>query len=158
LSWLGLRDSAHGHLAVIQAAVLNVLPDHEAVVVRYVVVVSVLLTRVAYADGRFVRDELDHLRALLRRIERLPAEGIETVCQKLHELVPRLTEEEMTLCYTELRAITDAKERRQVMRLLAGLARVDGTIAPAEQRELEAIAGELGLAGDLAAVLAGPAA
>jgi uncharacterized tellurite resistance protein B-like protein len=147
LAWLGLRESADSNLVKIQTAVRDVLPkDREAVVVRYIVVVCILLTRVACADGRVDRSELDHLRALLRRVDRLPAAGIDAVCRILHQRVPALTREELKLCYCELRALCDAKERRQVMRLLADLARVDGTIGEAELRELDAIAGQLGLA------------
>jgi DnaJ like chaperone protein len=147
LAWLGLRESADSSLVKIQAAVRDVLPkDREAVVVRYIVVVCVLLTRVAYADGRVDRSELDHLRALLRRVDRLPSAGIDAVCRILHQRVPALTRDELKLCYCELRALCDAKERRQVMLLLADLARVDGTIGEAELCELDAIAHELGLA------------
>jgi DnaJ like chaperone protein len=146
LAWLGLREGADGNLLKIQAAVRDVLPeDREAVVVRYIVVVCILLTRVAYADGRVDGCELDHLRGLLRRVDRLPPEGIEAVCHTLHQLVPALSQDALKLCYCELRALCDAKERRQVMRLLAELARVDGTIGDAERQELECIAGQLGL-------------
>jgi uncharacterized tellurite resistance protein B-like protein len=146
LAWLGFREAADGNLLKIQAAVRDALPeDRESVVVRYIVVVCVLLTRVAYSDGRVDGSELDHLRELLRRVDRLPAEGIETVCRTLHERVPALSREELTLCYRELRALCDGKERRQVMKLLAELAEVDGTVGAAELQELGRIAAELGL-------------
>ena len=145
LAWLGLKDADDSHLSQIQEAVRAVLPDDEGVVIRYIVIVAVLLTRVAYADGRLHRAEHDHLRGLLSRIERLPQDGIECLCETLSEHVPQLTPAELKSCYRELKSLCDAKERRRVMRLLARLATVDGVVAEAERAELLAIGTALGI-------------
>ncbi len=145
LSWLGLKKgrNKHPNLATIHNRVRVLLPDDEPVVVRYIVIVAVLLTRVAQSDGQVLKSELDHLRVLFRDIDRMPAEGIDALCQTLNKHVPKLTEAELALCYQELKSLCDAKERLQVMRLLAGQATSDGAVAPSEHSELMAIAAEL---------------
>lgn len=148
LAWLGLREPEESHLAAIQRAVRDVLPDDEAVVIRYIVIVAILLTKVAYADGRLERSELDHLKALFRHIDRLLPEGIEQVCEALDDRVPELSGAELKLCYRELKSFCDGRERRQVVRMLAELARVDGKIGPSERVEIRTIGEELGLAED----------
>ena len=54
LAWLGLKSKkdAQQGLSAIQSEVRSLLPDDEPVVVRYIVIVAVLLTRIAFADGR----------------------------------------------------------------------------------------------------------
>lgn len=146
LAWLGLRKSkAHPNLAAIQDAVRAVLPDEEPVVIRYIVVVTVMLTRVAHSDGRLARSERDRLAALFRHIDRFPAEAVDQLCDTLNEQVPLLEIDELDVCYRELRSLCDADERQQVLRLLASLASADGKIAPSEHGELCAIAKELGV-------------
>lgn len=145
LAWLGLREPEESHLAAVQRAVRELLPDDEAVVIRYIVIVAILLTRVAYADGSVVRSELDHLRGLFRHIDRLPPEGIERVCDSLYERVPQLERSDLDLCMKELRSLCNRDERRQVIRLLADLARADGQIAAPERGALLSIGGDLNL-------------
>jgi DnaJ like chaperone protein len=145
LSWLGLRNPLGANLAAIQEALRTALPDDEPVIVRYVVVVCILLTRVAAADGRVAACEIEHLRSLLRGLERLPTDSVERVCRVLRERVPVLDREELESCFAELRSLCDAAERRKVMGLLAELARADGTVSVGETRELAAIADALGV-------------
>lgn len=145
LAWLGLRDSPGTNLGAIHAVLREALPEDEPVVVRYVVVVCVLLTRVAAADGRVATCEFEHLRSLLRGLERLPPQAIEQVCTVLRERVPALERDELEACFAELRSLCDGAERRKVMTLLTDLARADGTVSPGEIRELETIAGALGV-------------
>jgi DnaJ like chaperone protein len=64
-----------------------------------------------------------------------------------------VTEEELALCYRELKSLCDGKERTQVMRLLMQLAEVDGDPSTLENAELERIANELGVS--MADVVAG---
>jgi DnaJ like chaperone protein len=146
LTWLGLkRDESRPHLDAIHKRVRDLLPDDEPVVVRYIVIVAVLLTRVARADGRVQECERDRLRALFRHVERMPTEGIDALCDALNRHVPELDESEIELCFRELKTLCDGAERMQVMRLLAGLASVDGGILASEHGELAAIAGRLGI-------------
>jgi DnaJ like chaperone protein len=145
LAWLGLRDPEESHLAAVQRSVREVLPDDEAVVIRYIVIVAILLTRVAYADGSVVRSELDHLRALFRHVDRLPPDGIEQVCDTLYDRVPRLERADVDRCVRELRSLCNRDERRQVMRLLADLARADGQIAAPERGALLGIGTDLNI-------------
>jgi DnaJ like chaperone protein len=155
LAWLGLRKpkTPHGRLAAIQSAVRALLPDDEAVLVRYIVIVSALLTRVAHADGVFLQCELDHLRALFRHVDQLPAEGIDELCGILNEQVPKLDDEELTICYRELRTLCNADERMQIMRLLAEQATADGQIAPSEHTTLMEVAEALGISADAIATI-----
>ncbi len=144
LAWLGLRKRGqHPNLSQIQDKVRELLPEDEPVVVRYIVIVAVLLTRIAHADGRFLKCELDHLRALFQHIDRMPDGGIDVLCDVLNERAPSLPSAELELCFRELKALCDATERRQVMRLLASQAKADGHIATSEHKVLRAIAAEL---------------
>ncbi len=142
LAWLGFSKSRTGtaHLSAIHARVKALLPDDESVVHRYIVTVSILLTRIAQADGQVRPCEFDRLGALFRHLDRMPAEGAESLCKVLNDVVPELTPSELDLCYRELKALCNADERLQVMRLLAIQATADGNIATSEHRELVSIA------------------
>jgi DnaJ like chaperone protein len=148
LSWLGLRKSRNAttHLSIIHELMRELLPEDESVVVRYIVVVAILLTRVAHADGRVVEAELARLRALFEHIDRMPPEGIDRLCDVLDEHAPKLSGSEMTLCFGELKALCDGAERRQVLRLLASQASADGEIHDEEHRALVEVGSELGIA------------
>ncbi len=150
LAWLGLRSrkETHPNLNALHEIVAQLLPDDEPVVLRYIVVVSVLLTRVAHADGVLLQCELDRLRQLFEHIDRMPVAEIDHLCEMLNERVPKLTEPEHELCFTELKSLLDADERLQVMRLLASQATADGGIAPAEHGTLADIARQLGVPTD----------
>src|SRR5277367_4893772 len=129
------------------------LPDDESVLIRYIAIVVVLIARVAWADGRFSTQEEESLRELLAHVDRLSPSGVEAVCQALKGKLPQVSEEELALCYRELKALCDGRERVEVLRLLAKLAAVDGETSTAEHAELEAIAAELGISlVDLASV------
>jgi uncharacterized tellurite resistance protein B-like protein len=147
LAWLGLRKraDAHARLSAIQRAVRTLLPNDEPVLVRYLVIVSALLTRVAHADGVFLQCELDHLRALFHNVDQLPADGIDSLCNTLNQQVPKLEEAELTACYRELRSLCNADERMQLMQLLAAQATADGDIAASEHTTLMEIAEALGI-------------
>lgn len=147
LAWLGLRKSRNAtpNLSVIHEVVRDLLPEDEAVVTRYIVVVAILLTRVAYADGRVVDAELARLRALFQHIDRMPPNGIDAFWETLRDRVPKLSNAELALCFSELKALCDATERRQVLRLLASQASADGKIHPEEHVALVEIATELGI-------------
>lgn len=141
-AWLGLSKSRPGtaHLSAIHARVKALLPEDESVVHRYIVTVSVLLTRIAQSDGQVRPCEFDRLGVLFRHVDRMPEDGVASFCRTLNEIVPQLTPSELDLCYRELKSLCDAEERLQVMRLLASQATVDGTVAPTEHTELVAIA------------------
>jgi DnaJ like chaperone protein len=143
LAWLGLKNKAHDHLSAIQNEVRSLLPDDEPVVVRYIVIVAVLLTRVALADGRVDQTELDRMHALFRHVDRMPPSEIDGLWQVLTEHVPKLSDQDCLLCYRELKALCNAEERLHVMRLLASQATADGNIDPSEHGELMAIAFQL---------------
>ncbi|MBI4701280.1 MAG: TerB family tellurite resistance protein [Deltaproteobacteria bacterium] len=147
LAWLGLKSKseAHPNVSAVFETVTAALPQHEAPVIRYVVVVAILLTRVAFADGRFAPREHLHLRRQLRRIGALPDEAVEDLCDVLCARVPELSAAELELLFRELKSLCDAKERLQVLRLLAAQAASDGELAPAEHGELVAVATELGV-------------
>ena len=61
LAWLGLRKAKGGQtsLSAVHHAVRELLPDDEPVVIRYIVVVAVLLTRIAHTDGQPVPSEIE---------------------------------------------------------------------------------------------------
>jgi uncharacterized tellurite resistance protein B-like protein len=142
LAWLGLSKGRPGttHLSAIHAKVKALLPEDESVVHRYIVTVAVLLTRVAQSDGQVRPCEFDRLGVLFRHIDRMPSEGVESLCNTLNATVPQLTASELDLCYRELKSLCDADERLQVMRLLASQATVDGIVAPMVHSELMSIA------------------
>lgn len=142
LALLGFRSKgeSHVHLSALHERVRELLPDDEPVVVRYIVVVAVLLTKVAHSDGRFLECELDHLRVLFRHIDRMPPDGIEVLCTTLNEHVPQLSEAELELCFREIKSLCNAEERRQIMRLLASQATSDGHIVAPEHGTLLRIA------------------
>lgn len=148
LAWLGLRDPDDSNLAAIQRAVREVLPEDEAVVIRYIVIVAILLSKVAYSDGTIAHSERDHLRGLFQHIDRLPPDGIEHVCDTLYQRVPQLTQNELTLCFRELKSLCDGRERQRIVRLLGDLARVDGHIHERELGEIADISTHLGVPED----------
>lgn len=145
LGWLGWTKGSSGSegLRAIQSRVKLLLPDDESVVHRYIVIVSVLLTRVAQCDGEVRRCEIEHLGVLFRHVDRMPAEGIDGLCGMLTEFVPRLSEHEVAICFRELKSLCNASERLEVMRLLAGQAAIDGILPPRVHEELVSIANGL---------------
>ncbi len=75
------------------------------------------------------------------------------MCAALKGKLPQVSDDELALCYRELKALCDGGERVEILRLLAKLAVVDGGRSTAEHAELEAIAAELGISlADLAHV------
>ncbi len=147
LIWLGLRKapSETPNLSAIHEVLRTLLPEDEPVVIRYIVVVAVLLARVVHADGRLVPVELHQLRALFRHIDRMPPDGIDALCDVVTERVPQLDPSELEACFSELRALCNAGERREVLRVLATQAMADGQIHTEEHELLLVIARALGL-------------
>lgn len=146
LSWLGLqRESSFPNLEALLLELRRALPDDEAVVLRYIAIVVVLLGKVACADGRFSQKEEELLRALLAHVEGLGPGAIEAVCNALQGKLPSIQEQELDRCYRELKAVCDADERARVVRLLVQLAAADGAPTAAERAEIEHIAEELGV-------------
>lgn len=146
LSWLGFKqEDAYPNLDALLRELRRALPDDESVVLRYIAIVIALLGKVACADGRFTAQEDERLRSLLSHIERLNPASVDAVCDALQGKIPEMSEEELSLCYRELKALCDGRERKEVMRLLVGIAASDGAPSAAEKAELEAIAEELGV-------------
>jgi uncharacterized tellurite resistance protein B-like protein len=146
LAWLGLKQGdEYPNLDALIKELRRALPEDESVLIRYIAIVVVLLARVAFADGRLSDKEEQSLRELLAHVDRLSPSGVEAVCQALKGKLPRVSDDELSLCYRELRALCDHRERVEVLRLLARLAVVDGETSTAEHAELEAIAAELGI-------------
>jgi DnaJ like chaperone protein len=155
LSWLGLRKprAANANLAAIHERVQGLLPDDEPAVLRYIVVVAALATRIIHADGRVLQIELERLRTLFQHVDRMPEEGIDELCDLLNERAPKLTPVELELCFKELRALCNSEERRGVLRLLALQASADGEIHPNEHAVLVEIAAALGVEASEVAIL-----
>jgi uncharacterized tellurite resistance protein B-like protein len=146
LAWLGLKQGdAYPNLDALLRELRKALPEDESVVLRYIAIVIALLGKVACADGRFTAKEEETLRSMLSHIERLSPASVEAVCGALQGKIPELSDEELSLCYRELKALCDGRERREVMRLLIGLAAVDGELKATEREQLEQIAEELGV-------------
>jgi uncharacterized tellurite resistance protein B-like protein len=154
LSWLGLkRGDEYPNLDSLLKELRKALPEDESVLIRYIAIVVVLIARVAWADGRLSSQEEQSLRDLLAHVDRLSPSGVEAVCRALKGKLPQVSDEELSLCYRELKALCDGRERVEILRLLAKLAVVDGETSTAEHAELEAIAAELGISiADLANV------
>lgn len=146
LGWLGLRrDGSFGNLEAVMRELRKALPDDEACVLRYIAIVTVLLGKVAHADGEFSEAEEKRLRALLEQDGRLSGASVEAICGLLRGKVPSLSRDELDACYRELRGLCDGSERAQVMRLLNELAALDGTPSTRELNELADIARALGV-------------
>lgn len=146
LSWLGLkRGDRYPNLDALMRDLRAALPHDESVLLRYIGTVLVLLGKVAMADGRVTPKEEETLRALLSHVEGLAPAGVDAVCDALQGKIPAFSESEMELVYSELRAICDGSERRQIMRLLVRIAAADGRLSDAEREELLRIADELGV-------------
>jgi uncharacterized tellurite resistance protein B-like protein len=154
LSWLGLKHGdAHPNVDALLAELRRALPHDESVVLRYIAAVVVLLGKVASADGRFAEDEEQTLRELLANIDGLTPEAIEAVTRALRGKIPEISDNELTVCVRELKALCDGKERLEVCRVLAKVAIADGRLSPAERAELHHVADELGVPeSELAAV------
>jgi DnaJ like chaperone protein len=146
LAWLGLqRESSFPNLEALLRELRVALPDDEAVVLRYIAIVIVLLGKVACVDGRFSDKEEALLRALLTHVEGLDPSGIDAVCSALQGKLPSMSEQELDRAYRELKALCDADERARVVRLLVQLAAADGAPTEAERAEIRNIAEELGV-------------
>lgn len=146
LAWLGLQqESTFPNLEALLRELRRALPDDEAVVLRYIAIVVVLLGKVAFADGRFSQKEDELLRALLAHVEGLGPAGIEAVCSALEGKLPSMQEAELERCFRELKALCDADERARVVRLLVNLAAADGAPTDAERAEIQHISDELGV-------------
>ncbi|MFO0755735.1 MAG: TerB family tellurite resistance protein [Byssovorax sp.] len=146
LAWLGLqRGDEYPNLDRLMKEVRRALPDDEAVVIRYIAIVVVLLGKVAWADGRFSEKEESNLRALLAHVDRITPSGVDAVCAMLRGTPPRMSEAETELCFRELKALCDGRERMEVLRLLIHLAVADGAVSDSERNELKSIADELGV-------------
>jgi DnaJ like chaperone protein len=146
LAWLGLQqESSFPNLEALLRELRRALPNDEAVVLRYIAIVIVLLGKVACADGRFSQKEEELLRALLAHVEGLGPSGIDAVCNALEGKLPSIQEQELDRCYRELKALCDADERARVVRLLIQLAAADGAPTAAERAEIQIIAEELGV-------------
>ena len=144
LSWLK-RGDGYPNLDALMRDLRKALPDDESILLRYIGTVVVLLGKVAWADGGVTPKEEESLRALLAHIQGLAPSGVDAVCNVLHGKIPSFSDSEMELVYSEMRAICDGNERKQIMHLLLSVAAVDGRLAPAEHRELAIIAEELGV-------------
>jgi len=157
LAWLGLqRGNDYPNLNALVGELRRALPNDESVVIRYIAVVIALLARVARVDGRFTDKEEAKLRVLLAHVDRLAPSGVESVCEALRGELPSISGEEIELCYRELKAICDGKERLEVMRVLTSLATADGELSPEEEAELRTIATEIGIpAAEVEAVVMG---
>lgn len=146
LSWIGLkRGDRYPNLDALMRDLRAALPHDESVLLRYIGTVLVLLGKVALADGRVTPKEEETLRALLSHVEGLAPSGVDAVCGALQGKIPAFSENEMDLVYSELRAICDGNERRQIMRLLVRIAAADGRLSDPEREELLRIADELGV-------------
>jgi uncharacterized tellurite resistance protein B-like protein len=146
LSWLGIRQGdAYPNLDALLKELRRALPDHESVVLRYIAIVVILVSKVAWADGRFTGEEEEALRALLAHIDKLSPSGVDAVCSAVRGRASEISEDELALCYRELKALCDGRERMEVMRLLTELAASDGEATEVEQAALQSIAEELGV-------------
>ncbi len=144
LAWLK-RGDGYPNLDALMRDLRKALPDDESVLLRYIGTVVVLLGKVAWADGGVTPKEEESLRVLLAHIDGLAPSGVDAVCRVLHGKIPAFSNGEMDLVYSELRAICDGNERKQIMSLLLSVAAVDGRLSDLERRELERIAEELGV-------------
>jgi DnaJ like chaperone protein len=146
LSWLGLRQGEdYPNLDLLAKELRRALPDDESVVIRYIAIVIVLLARVAWADGGLSQQEEEILRELLTRVERLTPTGVDAVCAALKGSLPVVTNDELEVCFRELKSLCDGRQRLEILRLLTQVAAADGAPSRAEQGELAAIAEELGV-------------
>jgi uncharacterized tellurite resistance protein B-like protein len=146
LSWLGIRQGdAYPNLDALLKELRRALPDHESVVLRYIAIVVILVSKVAWVDGHFTAEEEEALRSLLAHIDKLSPSGIDAVCSAVRGKASEISDEELALCYRELKALCDGRERMEVMRLLTDLAVSDGEATDVEQAALQSIAEELGV-------------
>ena len=146
LAWLGLqRGTDYPNLNALLAELRRALPNDESVVIRYLAIVIALLGRVAVVDGRFTDKEEKTLRSLLAHVDRLAPSGVDSVCDALRGEFPSLTGDEVDLCYREIKALCDGKERIDVLRVLTRLATADGDLSPEEDAELRTIATQIGI-------------
>lgn len=158
LAWLGFKQGdEYPNLDALLRELRKALPDDESVVLRYIAIVIVLLGKVACVDGRFTAKEAETLKSLLAHIDRLTPASAEAVCNALQGKIPELSDDELSLCYRELKALCDGRERREVMRLLVALAASDGEPSAEEREQLEQIAEELGVSlSDVEALASSP--
>lgn len=146
LSWLGLkRGDEYPNLDALRRELRRALPAEEAVVLRYVSAVVVLLGKVACSDGRPTAEEEQTVRRLLSHVDRLAPSAIDAVCTSLLGAAPSVTDDELSVCFRDLRALCDRSERLVVLRLLASLAAADGALTPAERADLGTIAEGMGV-------------
>jgi DnaJ like chaperone protein len=146
LNWLGLRsDDSFPNVESLTRELRRAMPDSESCVLRYIAIVVVLLGRVAWADGGFSEPEEARLRELLKHIDGLAPSGVDAVCKAVRGRMSDITEDELDVCYRELKALCDGNQRVEVLRLLRDLAAVDGRPSAPERAAIADIAVHLGV-------------
>ena len=123
------------------AETLEQMPPDQA---RYIAAFAYILARVAQADLTIDAQEVAAMREILRGLGRLSEEEAAVVCEIACDQSTRLGGSQNYLVTREFRAITDAKQRAQLVECLFAVAAADGEISTTESQEVVTIAEELG--------------
>jgi uncharacterized tellurite resistance protein B-like protein len=132
----------------LEAVVREHLSDADEATARIVVAVAGLLAGVAYADRDFSADEEAQVIEELERIQGLAAGGPRAVCAALRDHVLELSTTQTPRFARTLMELADRDLRREVLRVLIGLAAADGTISLDEVNHLRLLTQSLGLTQD----------
>lgn len=133
---------SHG---ILRAAVTEKMEGADATSIEIVTAVAGLLATIAYADRAISDDESAHLHDELERIHGLSAQGVETICDVLHEHAVRISTSFVQRFTRVLREELPEPHRAEVLDALLGMAAADGKITFDETKSLRGITSGLGL-------------
>jgi len=131
--------------AELLAVVRQHMPGADDETQRIVYALAGLLITVAYADREFSTQEQKHTAEALHNVQGLEASGVEAILSLLrHRSIELATTQSQRFCRT-LREEASHDLRLEILRLLVGLAAVDGAITLDEVARLRGLTEALGL-------------
>ena len=112
---------------------------------RFLASFAYVLARVAHADGHLAQEETEQMREAVRALGDLDERDASLTVRLATAQARVLGGDENAVVSEAFLACSTAADRARLMRCLTEVAGADGHIAPAERREIEQIALELGI-------------
>lgn len=131
--------------AILRASVAEKMKGADEASVEIITAVAGLLATIAYADRTITETESAHLKRELARINGLPENGVDAICNVLHTHAVRLSGSFVQRFTRVLREELPEPHRAEILDALLGMAAADGQITLDETKSLRGIASGLGL-------------
>lgn len=131
--------------AILRSSVAEKMKGADETSIEIVTAVLGLLAAIAYADRTITDIESAHLKRELARINGLPEQGVEAICEVLHVHAVRLSGSFVQRFTRVLREELPEPHRAEVLDALLRMAAADGQITFDETKTLRGITSGLGL-------------